>query len=76
MYIIVGNENFQNGVPIATSKTKKEAEDFIKSLGFTRKDNLWVNSTGDDGGWLRINPINLLGEDNEDIEQFIKYLTT
>lgn len=75
MYLIKGNENFQTGIPIAVSPTKKLAEEFVKSLGFFRKDDLWVNSKGDDGGWLKIVEIEVIGEDNIEIARFIEHLT-
>lgn len=74
MYIIKGNENFQNGLPIAVAHTKKAAEEFIKSLGFFRKGDLWVNSNGDDGGWLRVFPIDVIGDDDIEIARYIEYI--
>lgn len=74
MYIIKGNENFQNGLPIAVAHTKKSAEVFVKSLGFFKKEDMWVNSKGDDGGWLRILEIDVIGEDDADIARYIEYL--
>lgn len=75
MYIIKGNENFQPALPIAVSLTKNSAEEFIKSLGFFRRGDIWVNTNGDDGGWLRIIPIDVVGSDNVEIAKYIEFLT-
>lgn len=75
MYLIIGNENFQSGIPVCVSLDKVEAEKYIVSLGFFKKGQLFVNSNGDDGGWLKIVPVLELGKDTNEVTGFINYLT-
>ena len=53
---------------------KKEAEEYLKSIGFFKQKHYWVNSKGDDGGWIRLQEINVVGKDNEEIKNYIDLL--
>jgi hypothetical protein len=64
MFLIMFGENFTEGYPKCFSKTKKEAESYLRKAGYhyNKRQDFFLNSNNDCGHWARI-------EDIEDISQ-------